>query len=343
MSARRRWWLVSLTALPLLAAVAGGSGFAVGLASFAALTLSTATPLIFGALAGIASERSGVANIAVEGMLLAGAFFGHATALACRAGGLTGHDPLLWGVAAAAFAGGLAGLLLWLLTGPLRMNHLVAGVAVNIIAAGLTGYLQRVALPRFADLATGTLPQVALPLLWRLPVVGVLFHVGPLTMTALLLVPCAQFLLDRSVHGLRTRAAGEHPEATRAAGIDVSRLRLVNVTAGGCLAGLGGAYLTLESVPIFESLMTGGRGFIALAAVILGGWRPVGALGACLLFGAASALQVNLQYHADALPAVLSWLTSSHLLGMLPYLLTMAALCGLVGRVSPPAALGGDR
>jgi simple sugar transport system permease protein len=325
----------------ILAAFAGGGSFAVALASFGALTLSTATPLVFGALAGIASERSGVANIAVEGMLLAGAFFGHATTLAAMAAGAQGLDPLLWGVAAAAAAGGLVGALLWLLTGPAGINHLVAGVAVNILAAGLTGYLQRILLPRFAELATGTLPQVAVPLLSRLPVAGVLFHIGPLTLAALLAVPLAQALLDRTAHGLRTRAAGENPEAATAAGIDVSRLRLVNLAGGGCLAGLGGAYLTLESVPVFESLMTGGRGFIALAAVIFGGWRPWGALRAALLFGAASALQVTLQFQGDALPASLSWLASSHLLGMVPYLLTMAALCGLVGRSTPPAALGG--
>jgi simple sugar transport system permease protein len=208
----------------------------------------------------------------------------------------------------------------------------VCGTAINILAVGLTGFFNRQLFPVGAPGLT-VLPAVPLPLLRDIPVLGpILFQHQPLTILAVVLVLLLQWALFRSRWGLRARAAGEHPLAADTVGIDVLRLRIGNVVLGGVVAGLAGAYFTLESVPHFEPLMTNGRGFIALAAMIFGKWTPLGAWGAALLFGVAEALPVALQIQGVSVPF--------QLVGMLPYLLTIVVVAGAVGRATPPAAVG---
>ena len=210
-----------------------------------------------------------------------------------------------------------------------RMDQIISGTALILLAQGITAY--------FFDrdaIAEGKFGPAALPGLADLPVVGpLLFAKPPLTYAALALTFLLAFALARTRWGLRTRAVGEHPRAAEAMGVNVLRLRYLNVTLGGAVAGLGGGFLVLEAVGQFQEGMTAGRGFIALAAVIFGNWHPFGALGAALLFGYAQAIQNEL------LLARISTLPRQFI-SMLPYLVTLAAVSGLVGRVRPPAAAG---
>jgi len=303
-------------------------------ASMLRTTLQVATPLTLGALAGVYCERAGVMNIAIEGMMLFAAFGGFFTAAAAY--GLLGTAAgasLLLGIVAALVCGGLAGALLALLCVTYRVDQMISGIVLNVLAVGLTGYFSSQWLSRGGSLhAAGVLPTLHPPGLADLPTVGVVFQQQPIALAALALVVLTQAVLFHTVWGLRVRAVGEHPRAADTAGIDVARMRWTSVVVGGLVAGLGGAYFTLESVPAFEPLMTNGRGFIALAAMIFGGWTPFGAWAASLVFGAAQALQINAQQFGLAVP--------SQLVGMLPYLLTMLALAGLAGRSRPPAADG---
>jgi simple sugar transport system permease protein len=213
------------------------------------------------------------------------------------------------------------------------VDQIISGTAINILAVGLTGFFNRQVFMTGAPAGAAVLPRLSLPLLGDLPVVGpVLFQHQPLTYLAIVLVVLLQWALFRSRWGLRTRAVGEHPLAADTVGVEVRRLRILNVVLGGVLAGLGGAYFTLESVPHFEPLMTNGRGFIALAAMIFGKWTPLGAWGAALLFGFTEALPVTLQIQGFTVPY--------QLVGMLPYVLTIVVVAGLVGRSTAPAAVG---
>jgi simple sugar transport system permease protein len=236
---------------------------------------------------------------------------------------------LLLSVAAAVLMGGLMGLLHALLSVTFRVDQIISGTVINILAIGLTGYLY------VAGATTeGKLQSIEIPLLSNIPIVGqVLFNNPPITYTAIAMVFITTFVLFRTTWGLRTRAVGEHPGAADTVGINVYRMRYANVIIGGMMAGLGGAFLTLEAVGSFERLMTNGRGFIALAAVIFGKWHPYGAWGAALLFGFTNALQTQLQFSGA--------LTIPHeFIGMLPYVLTVLVLAGFVGRARPPAAIG---
>jgi ABC-type uncharacterized transport system permease subunit len=290
-----------------------------------AIAVAKATPLTFGALSGVFSERSGVVNIAIEGMMLSAAFFGF------LAGVLTGSLAL--GLLAAMLTGALMSLLHALLSIHFRVDQIISGTVINILAVGLTGFFNRQLFATGASGAQGTLPPLPLPLLQDLPIVGpILFRQQPLTLLAILLVFVAHWVLFRTRWGLRTRAVGEHPLAADTVGIDVIRVRYVNVVLGGVLAGLGGAYFTLESVPHFEPLMTNGRGFIALAAMIFGKWTPIGSWGAALLFGVTEALPVALQIQGFNVPF--------QIVGMLPYVLTIVVVAGAIGRANPPAAVG---
>jgi simple sugar transport system permease protein len=284
-------------------------------------TLRQSTPITLGALSGIFCERSGVINIAIEGMMLSAAYAGFMTNV------FTGN--LLLSVAAAVLMGGLMGLLHALLSVTFRVDQIISGTVINILAIGLTGYLY------VAGATTeGKLQSIEIPLLSNIPIVGqVLFNNPPITYTAIAMVFITTFVLFRTTWGLRTRAVGEHPGAADTVGINVYRMRYANVIIGGMMAGLGGAFLTLEAVGSFERLMTNGRGFIALAAVIFGKWHPYGAWGAALLFGFTNALQTQLQFSGA--------LTIPHeFIGMLPYVLTVLVLAGFVGRARPPAAIG---
>jgi ABC-type uncharacterized transport system permease subunit len=335
---RRFALILGAVALIVAAGVALGSSQMAApaiVASMLRTTLQVATPLILGALAGVYCERAGVMNIGIEGMMLLAAFGGFFTAVNAYAALGTGAAgaSLLLGVAAAVLCGGLAGAFLALLAVTYRVDQMISGIVLNVLAIGLTGYFSSQLLTRSGQAqAPGVLPTLRVPGLADLPTVGVVFEQQPIALVALALVALTQGVLFHTVWGLRARAVGEHPRAADTAGIDVARVRWANVIVGGLVAGLGGAYFTLESVPAFEPLMTNGRGFIALAAMIFGGWTPIGAWAASLVFGAAQALQINAQQFGVAVP--------SQLVGMLPYLLTMLALAGLAGRSRPPAADG---
>ncbi len=285
-------------------------------------TLRLSTPIILGALGGIFSERSGVVNIAIEGLMLTAAFTGFLV------GGSTGS---LWlGVFAAILTGALMALLHGVLSIHLRVDQIISGTVINILAIGLTGYFYTsdVTLP-------GKLPSLTIPLLSQIPIIGpVLFVNPPITYLALLLVPVTHVVVYGTRWGLRLRAVGENPRAADTVGVNVITMRYANVAIGGALAGLGGAFLSLEAVGSFERLMTNGRGFIALAAMIFGNWNPFGAWAAALLFGFANALQSQLQFLG------LGSVIPHQFIGLLPYVLTIVVLAGFVGRVRPPAAVG---
>ncbi len=297
----------------------------VNLAGLVATTVVAAVPLALGALAGVLCERSGVVNVAIEGQMLAGAF----------AGGFAGSVAASTGAGylAAAGAGALVGLLLAVLAIRYTVNQVILGVVLNLLVLGLTTFAYN-ALPR----SQGTPPAdspVAIPLLDRIPVVGpALFHTTKITYLLYVALAVLAVGLTRTRWGLRTRAVGEHPRAADAAGIRVLRVRYVNVVCAGVLAGLGGAALTVGSAIGFIPNDTAGRGFIALAAVIFGGWRPLGAVGASLFFAFAVSLQTVLTIVTPPVDI------PSQVFAALPYLATIFAVAGLVGRVRAPAADG---
>lgn len=306
---------------------------AVVAASFLATMLQVATPLTLGALSGIYCERAGVVNIAIEGMMLTAAFFGWLAAIYLNQAGSPTMVALLGGVVAAILTGAVLGLLHAVLSVTFKVDQIISGTVINILAVGLTGFLNR-ALFFQQDVphAPGVLPTIHIPFLADLPVIGRVFQQQPIAIAAILLVVFTHWVLFFTRWGLRTRAVGEHPLAADTVGINVYKMRYMNVIIGGMVAGLAGAYFTIESVPSFEPGQTGGRGFISLAAMIFGSWTPFGAWSAALLFGAAQALQINAQYFGIPAP--------SQLVGALPYLLTMIALTGIVGRTTSPAADG---
>jgi simple sugar transport system permease protein len=290
-----------------------------------ASTLQYATPLGFAAIGGVMCERSGVVNIGLEGMMLMGAFFG--IWAAAWSGTWTA------GLLVAMVAGGLLASIHAIFTIHLRADQIVIGTAMNFLALGVTGY---VFIDVYGDQGTppnvSMVPYVNLPGIRSLPGIGGVF--GSLNLMIWLLfalIVAVHVLLFHTPIGLRIRAVGEHPRAADTVGIPVFGVRYASVIASGMLAALGGAYLSIGFVGSFDQNMTAGRGFIALAAMIFGKWRPFGAFGACLLFGFASALADRLQSSANV---------SVNLLSTLPYVLTLIALVGLIGRSRPPAADG---
>ena len=318
------------------------------IASMIATTLAVATPLTLGALSGVYCERSGVVNIGIEGMMLSAAFFGWLAAIYFNSILNVGPLPsLVAGVAVAVLTGGLMGLLLAVLSVTYKVNQIIGGTVINILGTGLTGFLNRQLFFEKGSIfggqvphAPGVLPRLHIPLLADIPVVGGIFEQQPIAVAAVLLVIITHFVLFYTRWGLRTRSVGEHPRAADTVGINVYRMRYANVIIGGMMAGLGGAYFTLESVPSFEPLMTNGRGFIALAALIFGNWLPFGAWAAALVFGAAQALQINLQFFREAIPPQWAFLQQAYIVGLVPYVLTMIILTGIVGRTVMPAADG---
>ena len=288
------------------------------IAGFVIATLIAATPLVLAAMGGVMSERSGVVNIALEGIMLTSAFAGYAAAVAT-------HN--LWlGVVVAVIAGMLIAGLHALLSIQFLVDQIVSGTVINILAIGITGSFYRTYIQNSELAGTGVLPALQLNFLPNAPIIGVI------TLAALVLIPIVHFVLFNTVFGLRTRACGEHPLAAETAGINVYLVRYSNVILSGGLAGLGGAYFTLQQIGNFLPNMTGGRGFIALAAMIFGRWTPVGAFGASLLFASADALSGRLQIAGVNLPY--------QILGMLPYVLTIVVVAGAVGRAVAPAADG---
>lgn len=278
-----------------------------------ASTLRVSTPLIFAALGGMFSERAGVINIALEGMMLMGAF-------GAAVGTLATHSPWLGSVCGMA-----AGLLLAALYGfcviRLRANQIVAGTAINLLALGLTPFLCKILYD-----VTGSTP--AIPLQER-------FQSAPLYLSWALVFGC-WFVMKHTRAGLRLGFAGEHPEALDAAGVRVNRVRWLAVLVSGALAGMGGASLSIFLSSSFARNMTAGRGFMALAALIFGKWKPIPAALACLLFGVAEAAQIRLQ-------GVVLWGNEPvpvQFIQILPYTVTVLVLAGFVGQARPPKALG---
>jgi ABC-type uncharacterized transport system permease subunit len=290
-----------------------------------AAALRFATPLLFGALGGIMSERSGVINVGLEGMMLMGAFFG-----------ILGADVFgSWflGVLLGIAAGGVLGFVHAVFSIALRADQVVSGVAINFLAAGITGYMF---VAHYGDQGTPgeipSVPEVNLPLIKDTGFFGeAIDHASLLTWVALLLVPLMALYLYRTAGGLRLRAVGEKPRAADSVGIAVQRTRYLAVVASGCLAGLGGVYLSVALVHSFNQGMTAGRGFIALAVVIFGGWRPYGALAGAILFGFSSAVAQRLPAFSESLAVLFQ---------ALPYVLVLIVVAGLIGRSRPPAAIG---
>ena len=312
-----------------------------------------AAPLILGAMCGIMCERSGVVNIGIEGMMLLAAFFGFVGAgyaayvLPTDAWPIFGITlPLLVGVLVAVLTGMLVSVLHAWLSISIRADQIISGTIINILAAGLTGYLHRLIITPNPSLCGTIFADLDTPAaLNDIPVVGwavtTLFHHGPIAITSIVVVVVLEILLFRSRWGLRTRAVGEHPRAAETVGIDVIRTRYRNVIIGGVFAGLAGAWLTLEAQGHFQLGLTAGRGFIALAAVIVGRWRPVGALAAAILFAASDALRIAIGVAPPTgdLATVMN-VIPSQFYGALPFIVTIVVLAGFVGRSVAPAAVG---
>jgi general nucleoside transport system permease protein len=316
--------IFSVILIILLWAIAGSR---TDIVDMLARMVRLATPIALGALAGILCERSGVVNIAIEGLMLTGACVGFIAAL------LLGSS---WaGLAAAILAGGTIVMLHALLSIQFKIDQIISGTVINILAVGVTGFLRaNVILPLEQGQVTGSsLPALPIPLLSQIPVIGpIFFNHRPITYLMLILVPLFHILLFRTAWGLRTRAIGEHPRAADTMGINVNRMRYMNVFFSGLMAGLAGAWFSLEATFNFDDLMTNGRGFIALAAMIFGKWSPFGALAGALIFSSADALQIKIQGFDFPLPA--------QFIQMLPYLITIVVLAGVIGRARAPAAVG---
>ena len=297
------------------------------LVATARYSLELALPLILGALAGVLGERSGVVNVGIEAQFLTGAF--------CAALFGTLAASLWAGLISAMLGGVLIAALLAVLAIKFLVDQVVVGVVLNLFAAGITGFLyDRLMQPDAAKYNQPPhLSDIKVPGLSDIPLIGpVLFHTNVLVWLALILVFVIHFALKRTRWGLRTRAVGEHPIAADTVGVRVRGLRYTNVLVGGLIAGAGGSYFTLISSDAFNQNMTGGLGYIALAALIFGRWTPFGALGAALFFGFTQELANYLSVIGSPVP--------NQFLNMLPYLATIVAVAGLVGRVRAPKADG---
>lgn len=301
-------------------------GRSMNLTGLLRLTILQAIPLLLGALSGILSERAGVVNIAIEGLMLAAALVSVIVASVT-------HN-LWWGLVAAMIAGALLALVHGILSIHYKVDQIISGMVINIFAIGITSFISVKFLIRIPELnQSGLFPNIAIPVLSRLPVLGtILFNQNIFFYITIALLFVFHFALFYTRWGLRTRMVGEHPKGADTLGVDVYRIRYLAVVLSGIVAGIGGAYLTLGAVGRFDRLMTSGRGFIGLAAMIFGNWNPFGALGASLIFGFSSTLQSKLSILQVPIP--------SQFLLMAPYLATMIILAGVIGNVTAPAADG---
>ncbi len=325
-----------------VAAIVAGVGIMVGFIVWAAassdlpftvtsqlnLTLEYATPLFFGVLAGVLSERAGVVNIAIEGQFLMAAFTASITY------SLT--QSFVAALFAAAFGGLLMAAILAVFTLRFLVDHVIIGVVINVLAAGLTGFIYQQMVTKNVETFGRVSPMLPfkIPGLEQIPFLGpILFSLRPLTYMAFVAIPLVWFLLYKTKWGLRVRSVGEHPHAADTVGIPVVRTKASAVLLGGIFAGIGGAYFTIGSVGAYQdNEPTAGNGFIALAAVIMGRWHPLLAAAMALFFGFARALAQSTKLMALPIP--------SDFIEMLPYLATIIAVAGLVGRVRAPAADG---
>jgi len=287
-----------------------------------ASAIRMATPIAFAALGGIFSERAGIINIGLEGMMLTCAFSAVATTHFLG-------NPWL-GVLFALLIGALLGLLHGLITIKFAGNQIVSGTGINILALGLTAFMSQVIWgSRGASDAVQGIDPISIPLIKDIPIIGGIIGVhSPLVYILIISVAVSYIILFKTPFGLRIRAVGEHPAAADTAGVNVFKTKYYCLIISGMLAGFGGAFLSLGHLNLFAWGMTGGRGFIALAAMIFGGWKPLGAFGASLLFGFSDALQMRLQTLGVLPPQII--LT-------IPYILTIIVLAGVIGRVTPPS------
>ncbi len=302
------------------------AGKSLNLAGLLNTTLLKAVPLTLGALSGVLCERAGVVNIAIEGMMLMGAMVG------ALVGSLTGS---LWiGLLAAVLSAAVLGLVHALLSIRYKTNQIISGTAINIFATGMTSYVSAKFMQQYQHLnSSGTFPSWEIPVLSRMPLFGpILFDNNMFVYAMFVFLILIQVGLFFTRWGLRLRSVGEHPKAADTLGINVFRTRYMAVILGSMMAGFGGAYFTLGSVGRFDEMMTAGRGFISLAAMIFGNWTPVGSFGAGLLFGFSDSLASKL--------AILGVNIPSEFLLMAPYIATMIVLAGVVGRGQMPAADG---
>jgi len=329
----RAWLTLALAVLAVFAFLVWmTSGTTLNLPGMMQATLVAATPLTLGAMCGLLCERSGIINIAIEGMMLFGAFTGVAFAAI--------FNNLWMGLIAASLIGGVTAGLHAVLSIKYKVDQIVSGTVINILAVGSTRFLN-IRLLEPAGLSTpGHFSAIPIPILSEIPIVGqILFNNQPTTYIMLILLVAVNYVVFFTPWGLRMRACGEHPRAADTVGVNVNRMRYISVIIGGLVAGIGGAYFSLGQVGTFEDAMTRGQGFVALAAMIFGNWNPIGAFLAALLFGFANALQVKMQILAPVLPFV-NVTIPPEFLQMAPYVLTIIVVAGVVGRVRPPAQEG---
>ncbi len=308
-----------------LTSAARGKSF--NLVGMLASSLVRATPIALAALCGVVSERCAVINIGIEGIMLT-------SALTAVMAGTLSHN-LYVGLLVAMLTGAILAAVHAVLSISLKVDQIVSGTAINIFAAGATSFISARFLEKNINLLnnSGVFPKIPIPLLAKIPLLGpILFENGLIVYLALVLTVLLYIVLFYTPWGLRTRAVGEHPRAADTLGINVYLVRYVNVILGGVIAGIGGAYFTIGSVGRFDEIMTAGKGFIGLAAMIFGKWNPFGAFASSLIFGFADSLQIKLQILRVPIP--------SEFLLMAPYIVTMIVLAGVVGRAIPPAADG---
>jgi simple sugar transport system permease protein len=321
--------LVGIVAFCFVAAflIWAAKGNSMDLVGMMNTSLVRATPIALAALCGVISERAAVVNIGIEGIMLVSAMTSVIIA--------TLTHNLYMGLLTGMLTGMVVAALHAVLVIQFKVDQIISGVAVNIIGTGASSFISNRYLQINSNLLnnSGIFPNIPIPLLVKIPILGpVVFENNIMVYIMLFLVAVTFVILFYTRWGLRTRAVGEHPKAADTLGINVYMMRYVNVILGGMVAGIGGAYFTIGSVGRFDKLMTAGKGFIGLAAMIFGNWNPVGALGSSLIFGFADSLQIKMQILNIPIP--------TEFLQMAPYIVTIIVLAGLVGRVHPPAADG---
>lgn len=289
-------------------------------------SIRLSVPILFAALGGMYSERSGVVNIGLEGIMLVGAFAGVVGSY------FTGSYWM--GALVAILSGVMIAALFALITVKIKINQIVSGVAINLLAIGITSFFYRALFGiTTVPITVNAFKPYSIPILSNIPIIGeIFFRQTVLVYIAFLLVPISSFIFYKTSMGLSIRTVGEHPMAADTVGIPVDKVRIICVLISGALAGLGGCFLSLGQFNMFVDNMVSGRGFIAVAAVIFGKWSPKGVLMASLIFGVADALQIRMQMSGLGIPY--------QFLLMLPYLLTVVAVTGIVGRTTSPKALG---
>ncbi|MCY3573108.1 MAG: ABC transporter permease [Chloroflexi bacterium] len=334
-----RWRRVSLGLLVLCGAlfiptiiIAAAAGNDTNVTTIVAESLRLATPLAIGAFAGIWCERAGVVNIAIEGMMLFAACFGFVTLFFLRGTDLPLETAQLLAVVIGLLSGGLIALLHGWLSITFRTDQIVSGTVINILAVGITSFVRREYLLS-TEAGAAKLGNISLPILSDIPIIGeAIFTNQPIFFMMFVMLAFTHLVMFHTRWGLRTRAVGEHPHAADTLGINVNRTRWINVFVSGMIAGLAGAWFSLEATGSFNDGMTRGAGFIALAAMIFGKWTPLGAFGAALLFGFSDSLGIRLQMVGVGFPV--------QFLQMVPYAVTLVVLAGFIGRASPPKAVG---